>query len=142
MAIFDVTLEYDNIPTEGLVENDHVWMWIADGIQYIVYKPGCVMTIEVAQQIVKDRLEMAKGASYPGFGDARNLKSITREAMKFNKTPESSALVSAGALFIDNQLLKIFSNIFLSLGKTLVPAKAFTDKKSALLWLQANKNIN
>lgn len=139
MKDFDVSLDYDKIEQQDIVENDFVWMWINHGVHYIVYKPGCVMTLEAAKKIVEDRIKMVGNISYPGFGDARNLKSITREAMKFNKTPESALFVSAGALFINNQLLKIFSNIFLSLGKTLVPAKTFTDRDKALEWLEQFK---
>ncbi len=142
MNDFDINIEYSDYIDGEIFENEHVWMWIHNQIHFVVYKPGCVMTLDVAKEIVKDRLAMVDGVSYPGFGDIRNLKSINRDAMKYNKTEESAKFVSAGALFLNNQLLKILSNIFLSLGKTLVPAKSFTDKEKAIQWLHSLKSLN
>ena len=127
---------------ESYLENDHVKIWIEDGILFIEYKPKLVVNITVAKKIVEDRLKVSGQVMRPMFTDGRNFVSIDNASLAYLKSNEATQYVSAGAFFIDNVLQRLIGNIFITIDKPLIPAKLFTDKEKALQWLQLHKFIN
>jgi hypothetical protein len=124
---------------ESHLENDFCQIWLSNGILFVEYKPRLVMNLEVAKQIVADRLKVSNGVSHPMFLDGRNFVSIDRATMKYYKTKEVVQYVTSAAFLTGSALSSLASNIFLSLEKPLVPTKLFTDEKKALDWLEKYK---
>jgi hypothetical protein len=114
---------------ESYLENDFCKMWISDEILFAEFKPRLVMNIEIAKQMVNDRLKFSNGTSYPMFLDARNFVSMDRATMKYYKTKEVVQYVSAAAFLTGGALSSFAGNIFLALEKPLVPTQLFTDEK-------------
>lgn len=127
---------------ESYLENDFCRMWVSNGIIFIEYKPRLVMNIDIAKQIVKDRLTVSNGVTRPMFLDGRGFVSMDRATMKYYKTKETIQYVSSAAFISGSALSTLAGNIFLSLEKPLIPTKLFTDEDRALEWLEKYKFLN
>lgn len=127
---------------EAYLENDFTRIWISNGILVMEYKPRLVMNIEIAKQIVSDRLKVSNGVSRPILLDARNFVSMDRATMKFYKTKDVVQYVTSAAFLTGNALGSLAGNIFLTLEKPLVPTKLFTDEQKAIAWLEKYKFLN
>ncbi|HET6227768.1 MAG TPA: hypothetical protein VFF27_15905 [Bacteroidia bacterium] len=123
-------------------ENDFCRIWISNGVMFVEYKPGLIMTLETAKFMVNERLRLSDGTSYPVLLDVRNLVSTERAAMKYYKTKEVTRYITSAALLTGNALTSLAGNIFLTLEKPLIPTKLFTDEKKALEWLEKYKFLN
>jgi hypothetical protein len=125
---------------ESYLENDFCRMWISNGIMFVEYKPRLVMNVEIAKQMVNDRLKVSNGISRPVLLDARNFVSMDRATMKYYKTKEVVQYVTSAAFLTGSALSSLAGTIFLALEKPLVPTKLFTDEHKALNWLKTYKH--
>jgi hypothetical protein len=126
----------------SFLENDFTKMWISNGIIFIEYKPRLVMNVDIAKQIVSDRIKVSNGVSRPMLLDIRNLVSTDRVTMKYYKTQEVVKYVSSAAIITGSALGSLAGNIFLTLERPLIPTKLFTDESKALEWLEKYKFLN
>ena len=106
-----------------------------DGILMIEFKPDIEIDLKAAKQIVADRKKMTEGKAYPGLGDTRFIKSATKEARTYFGSEESQEGVLAGALLVDSVFSTLLVNFFLKVTKQKMPAKMFTSKQKAMVWL-------
>ena len=127
---------------ESYLENDHCRIWLSNGILIMEYKPGLVMNIDNAREMVSDRLKVSNGVTRPLLLRARNFISMDRATMKFYKTKEVVQHVTCVAFILDSALGTLAGNIFLTLEKPLVPTKIFKDEQKALEWLEKYKFLN
>lgn len=127
---------------EGYFEDEYSEMWIENGIGFQVYKPQLVITIEVAKQMVINRVKTFNGIARPVLVDVRNLLSIDGASRKYFATREAGQLILAGAIYLDSPIARFLGNVFLMIDKPLTPAKLFTEKERALQWIQQFKNVN
>ncbi|NOQ75426.1 MAG: hypothetical protein GQ574_25675 [Crocinitomix sp.] len=114
---------------------DYVEMWIEKGIVHTAYPTNLVLTLELAKQIVKDRISYCEGNTYKGLADIRNLKKAEVLAMKYFASEESFACLSKLAVYSDKRWSKIFANFWFKVDKPYKPTKYFTDKGSAYIYL-------
>ena len=112
---------------------------IIDGIMHIVYPSDLVIYIEVAKDIVKNRLLFSNGTAMPLFFDIRGIAFIDGASRKYFTTPEALHNVPAGAFLINSLVSRLAGNIFIRIDKPIVPTKLFTDEKKALKWLKKFK---
>jgi hypothetical protein len=127
---------------ESYLENDHCRIWVSNGILIMEYKPGLVMNIDNAKEMVNDRIKVSNGVTRPLLLKAKNFISMDRATMKFYKTKEVVQHVTCAAFILDSAMGKLAGNIFLTLEKPLVPTKIFTDEQKALEWLEKYKFLN
>ena len=50
---------------DNFFENNHVKMWIEDGIIYSVHAEKVAINLEIAKICVEARLKLSKGRTYP-----------------------------------------------------------------------------
>lgn len=117
-------------------------MWLEDGFIHHQYKPGLILTIDIARQMVNHRLKLTDGITRPVFVDVRNLVAIKADARKYLAGSEAVKYVSAGGIYLDNYLHYLVGNVFLKIDRPLIPSRLFTDKDQAIRWLEAYKNLN
>ncbi len=121
-------------------ENEYVAIWIEDGILFSNYKKQLVMDIDVAKQIVKDRIEFTEGKPYFILIDFTNLRSTTKEARDYMNNPESGLKGLLGGAFLSNNVVAtLFVNLYLKVNNPTIPAKLFTNKAEAINWLKKMK---
>lgn len=116
-------------------QNQFAEYWLEDGVLFFIYKPGTSMNLEAAKQVVKDRLEVQRGESYPVFCDMRGIKDSDKPARDY-LAKEGSSLVRSVAVLTDSPVTKIMLNFYLTISRPLVPTKMFTDKDQAIEYLK------
>lgn len=119
-------------------KNKVIDLYVKDGILYGIYLPA-VLTLEVAEEVLKQRLIVCDGKTYPVLADIRNVKSVTSPARIFFSKPESNILLSAGALLVNNIFQETIGNIFIYLNKPPIPSKLFRKESDAVRWLNTFK---
>lgn len=124
---------------DQVIETEYSKMWIEDGIGFQEYKPGISITLNIAKEMVRQRIESFNGVARPVLVDIRSLKSIDAPSRRYFASKEAGELILAGAIYLSNPLARWFGNIFLKLDEPITPAKLFTDKNEALQWLERYK---
>ncbi len=127
---------------EGYFEDEFSEMWIENGIGFQVYKPQLVITIEVAEKMVKSRIDTFGGIARPVLVDVRNLLTIDKESRNYFASKEAGKLILAGAIYLDSPIARFLGNVFLSIDKPVTPAKLFTDKEKAIRWVEQFRHMN
>lgn len=117
-------------------ENDFAEFWTEESVLFFIYKPGVVINLESAKQIVRDRLMVQKNTPYAVFCDMRGIKDSDKAARDY-LAKEGSNLVRAVAVLTDSPVTKIMLNFYLTISRPLIPTKMFTDKNQALEFLKA-----
>lgn len=125
---------------ENLIDTPYCSSWLENGIVHNVYKPGLIITIDIAKQMVGQRLEVSKNISRPVFIDIRNLIAIDAASRSYLAGDEGVKYASAGAIYLNNYIQFLLGNVFLKIDNPLIPTRLFTEKEKALLWLQQHKH--
>ena len=128
-------MNYQNPLNSSNFKSNNFEMWVEDGIFHVVILTDYV-TLDIAEECVKQRMRITQGKSYPMLSDSRKVVHFEKEARKFLALNENVANLNAGAILIENQLQKILGNFFLHVNKPGVPARMFTEKEKALSWLE------
>ncbi|WP_147275636.1 DUF7793 family protein [Adhaeribacter pallidiroseus] len=123
-----------------LTETKYVNMFIKDGIFQCYFKAMEVMDIAVAIRTVKDRLNFFENQAYPCLFDITEVRQTTKEARDFMAN-EGNNLVLASAMIVTNPMLKMMANFYVMVNRPKNPTKLFTDRESALEWLNQFKQI-
>ena len=113
-----------------------------NGIVHIVYKPNTILNIDNIKPIVQDRVTVSNGIVSPILIDLRNVISSDNATRAYLATPEAEKYLSAGAMLINNQIQSLLMNLYLKIDVPRLPAKVFTDRNKALLWLEHFKFYN
>lgn len=121
------------------VENDYVKIWLEDGIIHSSYKPNLVINLEIAKQMVKERLKISDGIARPMFIDISNLVSIDLEAREYLSGGDAVKFVSAGAIYSTSPISKFQGKLFVDVNQPEATAKIFSNKEEAIEWLQQYK---
>lgn len=119
-----------------MFENDYVGIWIENDILFSNYKQQLSMDIDIAKQIVEDRIAFTNGKPYFILIDFTHLKSVTKEARDFMNNADGGLKGLLGGAFVSNNVVAtLFVNLFLKVSNPAIPAKFFTNKQDALDWL-------
>ena len=127
---------------ERFIENEYVQIWYENGIVYQVFKPECILTLDVAKKVVEARLSVSNKMTTPIFIDLTNVVTTNTAARKFLAKGEALQFLSAGAFLLDNELMRLAGNVFIYIDKPLIPTKLFTDRDKAEKWLEQFKYLN
>lgn len=124
------------------IQTDFVEMWLENGIVNVVYLHGPELTVDVARDIVKQRLTIHQGEVFPVCTFVTPGIKFEKEVRDIFAKEDAIKFVSAGAIIINNQIQKLLGNVFLLINKPKIPARLFTDKESAVKWLEHYKYQN
>ena len=119
-------------------ETPYIRMFIEDGILHIYYKKIDNMDLEIAQQCVHARKDFTKNQVYPCLVDVIQMKSSTKEARDYF-AKEGNEGISANALIVNSSAFKMMANFYIMVNRPQNPTRLFTDKASALEWLEQYK---
>lgn len=121
------------------IENEFAEFEIKDNILYFRYKPADNIDLAAAKIIVRDRLAVQKGKSYPVLCYLDALKNVDKDARDYLAV-EGSQLVKAVAIIIASTAKIIMTNFYLSVNKPLVPTKMFSNETDAKKYLEPYVN--
>lgn len=116
----------------------HFDVWIDHDIFNLIYKNDEI-TLKIAQDVVKARLDICQRKVYPMLSDIRRIQHVDKFARQYLASEAGVMQLSAGALLVDNHFQKIVSNLFILTNKLAVPSRVFTNKQQAISWLEQFK---
>lgn len=108
----------------------------AYGIVHDCFDAGVEETLADAQASVRVLSSLFGEGKRPLLVDMRLIKSQTRDARAFYAGQEASQYPNAVALLIGSRISMVIANFFLSVTKSTVPTKLFTDEAVAIEWLK------
>jgi hypothetical protein len=99
--------------------------------------------LEVAREIVANRLDFAKNKKHYVILDVSNVRDISTEAKEYMQQPNTGQKNILGIAFIaSNPVSTLFANIFIKTQKDF-QAKFFSDKEDAFDWIvEKRRQIN
>ncbi len=116
--------------------NENVEMRIDNGIIFINHLTEN-LSLEVAKEIVKQRLKLCYEKKFPLVLDLRKLKSIDKASREYLARPECIEKLWAGAFIVESLFQEITGTLYLNLHKPPIPAKLFRKEKEAIEWIQS-----
>ena len=76
------------------------------------------------------------GKKFPLIVDARDVKSISKDARRHFSIHNRDTKVIAFAIMVKSPLSRVIGNFFMGINKPSVPARLFDDEAQALAWLK------
>lgn len=122
-------------------ENEYIELWIEEGIMHEKFKPEVTkINLQIAKQIVKDRLKFSNEVTMPFFIDLNKVITADKEAREYFAGEESLRFLNASAFYVQNPMALIVTKLFLAFNKPRLRTKLFSDRDEALAWLRNYKN--
>ena len=112
-----------------------VTLWLEDSIIIGTYDKNLVIDIDLARQIVLDKLEAFQGKSYPVLMDVRNIRSVSKEAFDHFASDDGVQGLRALAILVSSPLTEMIANLFMVFSKPQIPTRVFRTKELAVKWL-------
>ncbi|TDN79353.1 hypothetical protein DET49_13816 [Salegentibacter sp. 24] len=109
--------------------------WIRDDILFVVYKPELVISLKVAKQVVRDRLEVQQNLEYPVFCDLSGVTDSSLVARRY-LVQEGTLLIKALAFYTTSPVAVRLTEFYLKTLNHKVPTKFFTNKDQAINFLK------
>lgn len=103
------------------------------GIVIANFRQELQVDINLAKQIVSERLAFQNGEKYPVIIYLNKINP-SKEARSFMGN-EGIKDITIGAFIVKNAIEKVLINFFLSIEKPPIPAKAFTNEEDAISWI-------
>lgn len=123
--------------------NEHVFLhssfWVEKGVLFCQFAKDLTINEDLAKLMVQERKTAFGNKKMPLFVDVGNLLSIDRSARRYLASKDAWEFLSAGAIYSNNKLLEILGKAWFQLDKPVVPVTVFSNRDSALQWLQQYK---
>ena len=104
------------------------------------YKKGLRITLPVAKEVVKTRLEFAENKPVVVLVYNLGVISFNKEARDFLASNEGVHGIIAGAIVLDSPVGSFFGNFYMKVSKPKIPSHIFSKKDAALKWLSKYRN--
>lgn len=125
------------IPPNTAIELSLFWTWMGeDGICRTKTKPEAEITLKEAMENSAAVTSLYRDKKFPLLVDARNVKSMAKEARKHFSTNGRETKITSMAIMVKSPLSRIIGNFFMGLNKPEVPARLFDDENMAVEWLK------
>lgn len=116
-------------------EDQNVILYIENGILYSIYKEGCIVTKEVSNRVISERIRLSKGVSYPVIADIQGVKYWTMGSRNSDMKEDAYKLISCAAIVIKSKLIRITWDFTVRLFPMPVPNKIFNEIEEARKWI-------
>lgn len=123
------------IAAHDFYENEYAKFWIVNGILFFEYKPNIILSLEVAQKVVADRIHFQNEKSFTVLCDVRGIVDTDKSGRDY-LAQSGSVLTTAVALIIHQKVSLTISNFYLRISKPTVPTQLFTNQDEALVYLK------
>lgn len=124
-------------PPSNAIELTCFFTWMgADGICRTVTKPNAEIDVPEALENSAAVTGFFTDRKFPLLVDARNIRSMTKEARKHFSTNNRETKILCFALMVNSPLSRVIGNFFMGINKPQVPARLFADENEAIEWLK------
>ena len=124
-------------PPKHALELFVFWTWMgSDGICRTKTKPGAIVNLKeaVENSIAVD--SFYNGKKFPILVDARQVKSMAKEARAHFSTNGRKTNINSMAIMVKSPLSRVIGNFFMGLNRPNVPARLFDNEAEAVEWLK------
>jgi hypothetical protein len=119
------------------IETNAQVVWLTDsGLLRATSKPGVDLTLEDAQDVIRQLAALSNGVRRPILADLTGTRSMSRDARAYFAGPETAKVESAAALLVLSPMARAIGNFFMGLNKPIIPTRIFTSEPLAIEWLQ------
>lgn len=108
-------------------------MKLSDGLIIAEFKKGLEFTMDLAKEMVDERLKLQNGKDYPLILIANGFKVESREVREYLKK-EGIQGMKSGCFVVENFFEKVMVNFFLFVNPPKIPSKMFTSLEEAIEW--------
>lgn len=123
-----------------LATQEAVFRFVESDIVMASFARGTRLDLEMARQIVAQRLHLTNNKKHYLVADASNVRSITADAKNFLQKPETGLKnISGAALIASNPLSALIANIFIKTPADFI-TRFFFNERDALNWIRIQKN--
>jgi len=124
-----------------VLDNEYMHYELIDGILICTYQSGLEITLDVAKNIVRNRLNFTENKSYPVLLNDKGLVSVDKSAREYFASEEGIKGVTAAALVANTVFNTFLGNFFIKVTviKPPVPTRLFTNEVKAIKWLEQFK---
>lgn len=117
-----------------LENTKYMTMEIKKGILMVEYF-DIHITLEVAKEIVANRLKYQKCETIPALAHGKGILSANKEARDYFAT-EGNEGMSALAIIMESAFGCVIGNFYLKVSRPNIPTKLFSNQEQAMKWLQ------
>jgi len=115
--------------------DDNCSIYIEGGILFFVPHIELKVDLETAKYIVRKRLALCDGKSYPSFFEYGKIKYTAKEAREY-LAKEGGGGITAVAFYTPNVASRVFINSYLMIYPPDLPAKFFSNREQGIKWLK------
>ncbi|MES2681657.1 MAG: hypothetical protein V4635_17310 [Bacteroidota bacterium] len=124
-------------PPDTATESAAFWTWMGDdGICRTRAKTDAEISVDDAIANSAAVTSFFTGKKYPLMVDARNVRSIDKNARKHFSINGRETKITSFAIMVKSPLSRVIGNFFMGLNKPTVPARLFDDEALAIKWLK------
>lgn len=118
------------------LDTPFVYYSIVGNFLYCTYKKDVNIDLLISKEIVQVRLAFMKGKRMPSVINSEGLVSMDKPAREYLASEAGTEGLIASAIIVQSSFSSVLTNFFLSVNKTKMPVKSFTDFISAQKWLE------
>jgi hypothetical protein len=127
-----MTTKYSQLMCYSVIDTDIIFAELPANLK---------IDLAMAKELVADRLDFTKSQKHYIVIDVTNIREITNEAKIFLQRSDTGLKNILGAAFVaTNPVSILIANIFIKTKKDF-EAMLFSDKESAITWIESQKNI-
>lgn len=118
------------------LDTPYVHLRIKDKILVGTYKKNIRINLEIAKEIVRARLSFTGNRNMPSLIISQGIVTIDKPAREYLSSDEATVGLVASAILVNSKFSSFLGNFFLTVNKTKMPVKIFSDISIAEKWLQ------
>lgn len=119
---------------KSLVKYQYADFEVIEDILIAHYTNGNI-NLDMAKQIVIDRLNYQDEKNYPAMVYASDIISITKEARDYFATIGNEGMLAIGAI-MPSTFNRMIGNFYLKVSKPTIPTLLFSTEEAAITWLK------
>ena len=125
---------------EKVLDTAYVRYELDDDLLIGWYKKGLKITLPVAKEVVKTRLEFTNYKPVVALVYNLGVISFNKEARDYLASDEGVRCIIAGAIVLDSPVGSFFGNFYIAVSKPKIPSRIFSKTDAAIKWLNKYRN--
>ena len=126
----------------GIIKTEYATYWVEAGILNIIFPEDIVLNLDLAKEMVEDRIKITEGKTWPLLVDVSGLASVDTAARQYFATERGIHGVSSAAILAKSMISKLAANLFIKVNKPAVPTKLFIKREKAEVWIKKYVRLN
>lgn len=119
-----------------MLDTAYVRFEFDDDVLIATYKKGITITLDIAKEIVRERIEFTEHRPVRVLLTDRGVSSFNKAARDYLASPEGTQLIKAAAILCESPATAMIGNFFVKVSRPSIPVRLFTNRERAIGWLR------